>query len=93
MVNQNQLMQLFVFSCQGDQRTPGTCFYQLEFATQEVSKFQWLETALVAIAFAGSDVEGVRLAVAAIPGFIFVDVCFFLPFCVTGLKPSTFAKN
>lgn len=43
--------------------------------------------------FAGSDVEGVRLAVAAIPGSIFVDVCFFLPFCVTGLKPSTFAKN
>lgn len=51
MVNQNQLMQLFeCFSCQGDQRTPGTCFYQLELATQEVSKFQWLETAFVAIA-------------------------------------------
>jgi len=46
----NWCNSLFFFSCQGDQRTPGTCFYQLEFATQEVFKFQWLETTLVAIA-------------------------------------------
>ena len=93
MVNQNQLMQLFDFFTSRRSENAWNVFLSTGVCHSRSFQIPVVGNDVCCYCFAGSDVEGVRLAVAAIPGSIFVDVCFVLPFCVKGLKPSTFAKN